>query len=242
MIGSGQFIPGFEEKLVGHHAGEVVEFDIVFPKDYHADDFKNRKVYFMTTIFKLEKPHKPVWDEAFIEKLRGVKTDLSGFREILKREILGEKERRAREVAEAKLLDELEKIAAYEIGETMLEREIESVFREQKSNLENQGYSMKTYLEHLKKDEESYKKEVIAKEAHRRVSAELLLRQIREIKKIEATDQELAEEIDIIIAQYTNPDVIARLKEKLVPGDAYYEDIRIRLSYRKVVDSFFTTK
>lgn len=70
VIGSGQFIPGFEEKLVGHKVGDVVEFEITFPADYHSEEFKNRKVFFMTTIFKLEKPHTPAWDEAFIEKLR----------------------------------------------------------------------------------------------------------------------------------------------------------------------------
>ncbi len=239
VIGSGQFIPGFEEKLIGHKVGDVVEFDITFPKDYHSEAFKNRKVFFMTTIFKLEKPHTPTWDEAFIERLRGVKTDINGFKDILEKEILGEKERRARESDETKLLEELEKIATYELGEGILEREGEIILNEHKSNLESQWFSLKMYLEHIKMDEERYKKEVISKEARRRLWAELLLKTVREMKKIEASEEEVTIEIAHIISEYSNEDVVKRLREKLVPGDTYYEDIKMRLAYRKVVDSFF---
>ena len=101
---------------------------------------------------------------------------------------------------------------------------------------------MKTYLDHIKKDEASYKAEVIAPEARRRVSAELILKKLRELKNIEASHDEIQMEINGIIAKYQNPEVIARLRAKLVPGDGYYEDIRVRLAYRKVVDGFFTIK
>lgn len=242
VIGSGQFIPGFEEKLVGHKIGDVVEFDITFPKDYHSEAFKGRKVHFVTDLVKLEKPHRPQWTPEFIEQLRGVKTDMAGFKDIISKEILGEKERRAREDDEKKLLEALEEHATYEVGDALLGREIETVWQEQKQNLEGQGYNMKMYLDHLKKDEASYKAEIIAPEAKRRVSAELILRKLREVKNVEASTEEIQMEINGIIAQYQNPEVIARLKAKLVPGDTYFEDIRVRLAYRKVVDGFFTTK
>ncbi len=242
VIGSGQFIPGFEEKLVGHKLGDVVEFEITFPKDYHSDAFKGRKVYFVSDFARLEKPHRPEWTPEFIEELRGIKTDMAGFREILSQEILGEKERRAREADEKKLLEELEKYATYELGDSLIQREVESVFQEQKQTMEGQGYNMKMYLDHLKKDETMYKTEIITPEARRRVSAELILKKLREISNIEANHEEIQMEVNGIIAQYQNPEVVARLKTKLVPGDTYYEDIRVRLAYRKVVDGFFTTK
>jgi trigger factor len=242
VIGSGQFIPGFEEKLVGHSLGDIIEFDITFPMDYHSEGFKGRKVYFVTDLTRIEKQHRPQWTPEFIEELRGVKTDMAGFRDILTQEILGEKERRAREADEKKLLEELEKHATYELGDHLLEREIESVFQEQKQTMEGQGYNMQMYLDHLKKDEAMYKEEIITPEARRRVSAELILKKLREINNVEATHEEIQMEVNGIIAQYQNPEVIARLKAKLVPGDTYYEDIRVRLAYRKVVDGFFTTK
>jgi FKBP-type peptidyl-prolyl cis-trans isomerase (trigger factor) len=84
-----------------------------------------------------------------------------------------------------------------------------------------------------------YKDEVIKPEAERRVKAELLLRKIRELKALEPTEVEVKEEIEKVIAQYSSGEVVERLRAKLVPGDTYYEDIRNRLAYRKVVDTFF---
>lgn len=222
--------------------GDMVEFEITFPKDYHSEAFKGRKVFFVSELNRLEKPHRPEWTPAFIEELRGVKTDMAGFKDIISKEILGEKERRAREADEKQLLEALSQHATFEIGESLLNREIDAVYQEQKQTMEGQGYNMKMYLDHLKKDEATYKAEVITPEARRRVSAEVILRKLREVKNMEASHEEIQMEINGIIAQYQNPEVVARLKAKLVPGDTYYEDIRVRLAYRKVVDGFFTTK
>lgn len=238
VIGSGQFIPGFEDNLVGHKVGEVVEFEITFPKDYHADAFKGRKVFFVTTVFKLEKPHKPEWTEDFIERLRGVKTDVAGLKAILKNEILAEREREARMKDEAALLEKLQEITELELGSGLVEREVENVWREQKGNMEAQGFTAKDYLGHIGKDEATYKKEVLEAEARRRLSAELILKAIRDMKKIEATEEEIKIEVNTIISAYSSEQVKERLKAKLVEGDTYYEDIKNRLAYRKVVDLF----
>ena len=64
-------------------------------------------------------------------------------------------------------------------------------------------------------------------------------RKIKEIKGTEATEEEIKTEVEKVISQYENTEVVARLKEKLVPGDAYYEDIKNRVTYRKVVDGFW---
>jgi trigger factor len=240
VIGSGQFIPGFETELIGKTSGSEVAFDITFPADYHSDAFKGRKVHFVTTIKLVEKAHKPTWTPEFIEQLRGVKTDLAGFKEILAQEILGEKERKARELDEKVLLEKLNDAATLEVGDGLVSKEAESIWSEQKSNLEAQGYSMKTYLEHMGMSEASYRDTTIATEANRRVRAEIILKTLKDTLKIEADDTEITLEINKIISQYQNPEVVARLKAKLIPGDGYYEDIRSRLAYRKVVDSFFT--
>lgn len=239
VIGSGSFIPGFEEKLMGKKVGEVVEFDITFPADYHSEEFKNRKVFFMTTIFRIEKSHKPTWDEDFIEKLRGVRTDFEGFKTVLREEILAEKEYRARAKDEETLLNELIAITELEVGPELVKSETARVWEEQKQNIESQGYSMKSYLEHMKKDEESYKEETLRPEALRRVKAELILKHVRVLKNIEATEDEVKAEIEKVLKQYSSEQVLARLREKLVPGDAYYEDLKNRVAYRKAVDEFF---
>ena len=240
VIGSGSFIPGFEEKMLGKKVGEVVEFDITFPADYHSVEFKNRKVFFMTTIFKIEKAHTPEWTPEFIEKLRGVKTDFEGFKDVLRKEIQGEKEYQARAKDEHNLLTELMAITELEVGPSLIQSEIDRVFSEQKHNIESQGYTMKDYLSHAKKDEAQYKDEVVKPEAVRRAKAELILKAVRELLSIEATPQEVKDEVAKVIAAYSSDKVVDRLREKLVPGDDYYEDIKNRVTYRKVVDSFFS--
>ena len=239
MIGSGSFIPGFEEKLIGAKVGDEVAFDITFPKDYHSDDFKGRKVHFVANIEKIEKPHTPAFDEEFIEKLRGVKTDMAGFREIIRKEIMSKKEYEARAKDEDALMKQMLEVAAFDVGPSLLQAEVEQVYREHSENLMSQGYDMKAYLDHVHKSADMYKDEVVKPEAERRLRAELLLRRIREMKGTEPTEAEIREEVEKVIAQYGSAEVIERLRSKLVPGDTYYEDIKNRLAYRKVVDTFF---
>ena len=239
VIGSGNFIPGFEEKLIGAKAGDEVAFDIAFPADYHSEEFKGRKVHFVVNVEKVEKPHAPEFTEDFIEKLRGVKTDLEGFKEIIKKEISARKETENRRKDEDTLMKKMLEAATIEVGPALVANEVNQVFAEHSENLAQQGLNMKQYLEHIKMDEEAYKETVVKPEAERRLKAELLLRKIREIRKVEATEAEIKEELEKIIAQYQNAEVVARLREKLVPGDMYYEDIKNRLAYRKTVDMFW---
>ena len=130
-------------------------------------------------------------------------------------------------------------ITELEVGPALVESEISRVFEEQKENIEAQGYTMKDYLAHAKKDEASYKEEVVHPEAVRRAKAELILKKVRELMHVECSEEEVKEEVEKVIAQYSSEKVVERLREKLVPGDGYYEDIKNRVTYRKVVDQFF---
>jgi len=164
---------------------------------------------------------------------------MAGFRKIIEKEILTKKEQESRNKDEDTLMKEILAIASFDVGPSLLENEVDQIFREHSANLEQQGLSIKMYLEHIKKSEEIYKEEVVRPEAERRLKAELLLRKIREIRWTEATIEEVNAEIDTVIAMYTSEDVVKRLREKLVPGDTYYEDIKNRVTYRKIVDSFW---
>jgi trigger factor len=196
-------------------------------------------VHFTAKIEKIEKPHTPEFDEAFIEKLRGKKTDMAGFREIIRGEIQVRKVSETRNKDEDALMKELLKIVEIEIGPALLSNEVEQIYREHGANLEQQGLSLDDYLSHLKQSSEVYKEDVIKPEAIRRLKAELILRKIREMRSTDVSDEEVKSEVEKVIAQYGASEVVERLRAKLVPGDTYYEDIKSRVIYRKVVDSFF---
>lgn len=238
IIGSGSFIPGFEEKLIGSKVGDVVEFEITFPADYHAEAFKSRKVYFMTTIFKLEKATKPEWTLEFIEQLRGKKVDFEGFKKNLEAEILHHKEHETRATDEDKLLEELKKVVTVEITGNLLAQETDRVFAEVKQDYEQQGIKMSDFLDHLKKTEAEYK-EALKPQAERRLFAELALEKIKELIKVEITQDDINHEIEHVISHYSNPQAIERLREMLKPGTKHYEDIENRLKYKKIIDTFF---
>jgi trigger factor len=217
----------------------VVEFEITFPADYHSEDFKNRVVFFTASIEKIEKPHTPEFTPEFIKDLRGVETDMAGFRDIIREEIKNKKENETRNKDEDALMKEILAISTFEVGPSMLNAEIDQIYREHAANLEQQGLDIKGYLEHIKKSETEYKETIVKIEAERRLKAELILRKIKEIKGTDATDEEVATEVDKVIAAYGSPEVVERLKAKLVPGDNYYEDIKNRVIYKKVVDMFW---
>ena len=164
---------------------------------------------------------------------------MAGFREIIKKEIIEKKENETRNKDEDTLMKEMLAVATFDVGPSLISNEVDQIYREHASNLEQQWLDIKGYLEHIKKSESEYKETVIKIEAIRRIKAELLLRKIKEIKGTNATDEEIKIEVDKVIAQYGTPEVIERLKAKLIPGDTYYEDIKNRVIYRKVVDMFW---
>ena len=237
-IGSHTFIPGFEEELIGAKKGDEVGFDITFPADYHSEAFKNKTVYFSVKIEAVEKPHTPEFDEDFIEKLRGKRTDMAWLRDILRDEIKNRKTHEARRSDEEKLLKEFLAHTKYEFGPELIKREVTNIWNEQKWNMEQQWLTMEAYLGHVQMTEESYKNDIIKPEAEKRIASELILKKLHEILGIEADDAEVAREVESVIAQYSNPEVVSRLREKLIPWDTYFEDIKSRIAYRKVVDSF----
>ncbi len=164
---------------------------------------------------------------------------MEGLRAILKGEILAERERTARSKDEEALLDELLKHMTVEIGPKLMELEIDKLYREQASRLQSQNLRMESYLAHIGKTEEVYREEAIKPEAERRLKAELILKHLQADRKTVVSDAEVDAEVKTLLEDYSNAEVRKRLIEKLVPGDQHYEDMRARLGYKKVVDTFF---
>ncbi len=235
-------VPGFEEQIAGWKIGETLEFPVEFPKDYHNADFAGKKTTFKVTIKKIEKAVKPEFTEEFIEQLRGKKLDLDGFKKLIKEEITDTKEANARIDEETKLIDELLKVTKMEIWANLLKNQIEKVFWEIKENITKDNLKMSDYLESLKMDEEKYKEVNVKPVALKRLQGELILHKLYEDEKIEVTEKELNKEIEWILKNYGNPEVIDRLKELYVPGTKYYEELRQRMGYRKLIDTFFEIK
>ncbi len=242
VLGSNVLVPGFEEQIVWAKAWDKLEFPVEFPKDYHNKDFAWKNTTFKVEVIKVEVAVKPEFTPEFIEQLRGKKLDFDGFKELIKSEILDTKESNARMEEEDKLINELLKITKLDIWDGLLKNQIEKVYSEIKQNIANDGLKITDYLESLKMDEETYKEKHVKQTALKRLQWELIMHKLNEIEKIEVSDDELQEEITKTLSQFQSEDVLKRLKELYVPGNKYYEELRQRMAYRKLIDSFFVEK
>jgi len=240
VLGSNLLVPGFEEDMVGMKSWDERELDVTFPADYHNADFAGKKTKFKVTAKKIEKAHVPEFDKEFIQKLRGKDLDLDGFKALLKEEILETKEANDAMERESTLIDELLKVSKLEIGSELLSRQTDQVFEEIKENVSKDGVKMDDYLASLNLSTAEYKKQHVESTAQKRLQGEIIFNKLMEIEKIEASDEELQAEIQKIMSRYQSEDVLKRLKELYVPGTSYYEELKRRMTYRKLIDNFFT--
>lgn len=239
VIGGNILVPGFEEGLVWHKKGDEFKLDIKFPANYHNADFADKDTVFEVKIEKVEKAKAPEFTESFIEQLRWKKLDLSGFKALIKEEILETKEANTRMEEEIKLIEELLKHTKISVWEKLLSYQTDKLFEEIKQNMAQSGVKMADYLESLKLNESSYKENHVKDQALRRLQGEFILAKLAEMEKVELSDEEIKTEVEKIIARFGNPDVVKRLKELYVPWNRYYEELKQRMTYRKIVDKFF---
>lgn len=238
-IGSKMMIPGFEEALVGAKEGDVVEFDITFPKDYHSEEFAGKNAFFSCTILTVEYPHKPEWSEEFIERVWGKKLPLAEFRTEYREAMLADRKDKARSEAEEKLSGEFIAASDIEVGPKILAKEVETLWQYHNREIEKQGMEIKSYLDHLKTSEEGFKKEHIEPSATRRIRSMLILEEMKKHYKPEVTEEDVMTEMKKVFARYAgDADFEKRLTELAKPGTDHFNDIKSRLEYRAVIDRF----
>ena len=239
VLGSKLLVPGFEDGLVGKKTWEEVELKIEFPKDYHNEDFKGKKTKFKVNISKIETSIKPEFTPEFIKDLRGKELDLAGFKALVKSELLETKEMNARMEDENKLIEELLKVTKLDFGDNILKNQIWKVFDEIKENIAQSGAKVHDYISSLGLDEAWYIEQYVKPVAVKRLQAELILHKLWELENVEVSDEEAKTEIEKILARFGSSDVVERLKELYVPWTKYYNELIQRVSYRKLIDTFF---
>jgi trigger factor len=238
-IGAKMMIPGFEEALIGAKEGDVVEFDITFPKDYHSADFAGKNAFFSCTILTVEYPHKPEWSEDFIERVWGKKLSLADFKTEYREAMLADRRDKARSEAEEKLSGEFIGVTEVEVGPKMLAKEVENLWQFHNREIEKQGMEIKSYLEHLKTSEEAFKKEQIEPSALRRIKSMIILEEMKKHYAPEITEAQVLTEMKKVFARYSgDADFEKRLMELAKPGTEHFNDIKSRLEYRAVIDRF----
>lgn len=208
-LGSGQFIPGFEPKLVGLKAGEEKTFDITFPKDYGAKELQGKKVAFSVKVKAVREFELPKLDDAFAATVGPFKT-LAELKADVKKQLQAEKENQAQRAFENELLALVTEKSKADIPKALVDEEIGRMEEEERRNLIYRG---QTWEEHLKAEGKTAEqhREGLRESAEARVKTGLVLGEVAEAEKISLTDAELTERIDSLKKQYTDPGMQAEL-------------------------------
>lgn len=231
-LGGGQFIPGFEEGVVGHKAGETFDLDLEFPKDYHAENLAGAKVVFSVTLHKVNELRLPELNDEFAAKC-GPFTDVKELKADIKREITAQKEREAKEKLKDELVAELADGSKVALPELLIDDQLRSIEQDLMQNLSYRGLTMDSYLKTQGfKDKADWQKKEARPAAEKRVKAGLVLAELSKELGVEVSREELDRQISTFKQQYgKDAKLAARFDDPNV-----HRDIANRMITDKTID------
>lgn len=234
VIGSGSFIPGFEEQLVGKKAGEEVEVNVTFPEEYHAENLAGKPVTFKVKVNEVKVKELPELNDEFAENT----TEFNTLEE-LRADVKTKVEEEAKVAAQNELRNRvIEKVVAnteVEIPEVMVKHEIDNQIMELNYQLQYQGFGMEQFLQMTGKTMEEFKAEFTAnkrEEASRNVKTSLVIEAIAKAEGVEVSEEEVNAEVQKMADAYKMS--LEDVKKALRPTDL--KDMEGQLKIRKTID------
>ena len=194
-LGSGAFIPGFEDQVVGMNIGETKDVNVTFPENYQAESLKGKAAVFAVTLHKIQAKELPELTDEFVKEATGDET-VAAYKEKTAARLQKDLDRRATDATENSILNAIAANTEVEIPQAMIEREIDSLVQRFEYQLMYQGLKLADYLDFLKVTEADFRSNYQA-QAEANVKNQLIISHIIEAEKIEATE----EEVDAKIAE-----------------------------------------
>ena len=199
-LGSGSFIPGFEEQIIGHNAGEEFTITVTFPEDYQAEELKGQDAQFNIKLHEIKTKELPELDDEFVKDVSDKET-VEDYKKEVKETISKRlKEERENDIAN-QITDKLIELVEGEIPEVMYDNEVNSMIRDFDARLRSQGMDMTTYLGYMGMDADALKS-MYRKDAERRVKLRLALKKIAQLENIVVTDEEVDAEFARLAETY----------------------------------------
>lgn len=188
-IGSGQFIPGFEEQIIGHAIGEEFDINVTFPEEYHAEDLAGKPVVFKIKVKGIKVKELPELDDEFAKDVSEFDT-VAELKADIEKKMTESKQSEADKTFESKLLDLVVESVKGEIPDCMIEKAIDDMINDMDYRLRMQGLDFKTYLKYIGMDEQSVRA-TYKDQAEKDVKLMLAIEKIVELEGIEATAEEI---------------------------------------------------
>ena len=230
-LGSGSFIPGFEEQVAGHKSEEEFEVNVTFPKEY-AEELAGKNAVFKCKIHEIKSKELPELDDDFAKDVSEFDT-LDELKADLKKQIGERKTASANTDFENQLLEQVCDNMEVEIPECMFDQKCDEMIQDYAYRLQMQGIDLNTYLGYLGQTQEQFKAQFMDG-AKQQVKTQIALDAIVEAEKLEATEDEINAEIDKLAAQY---DMEADKIKAAVPQDQIAKDVTTKKAVDLIVNS-----
>ena len=228
-LGSGSFIPGFEDQLVGAKAGDHVEVNVTFPEEYQSKDLAGRAAVFQCDVKKVETKELPELDDDFAQDVSEFDT-LAEYKEDIKKNLAERKEKEARTAKENAAVDKAIENAQMEIPDAMIETQISQMLDDFSRRMQAQGLTMEQYMQFTGLTADKMREEM-KPQALKRIQTRLVLEKIAETENIQPSEEEVNEEISKMAEMYKME--ADKLKELL--GDRELEQMKKDMAVQKAV-------
>ncbi|KPN15830.1 trigger factor [Bacillus australimaris] len=233
-VGSGSFIPGFEEQLVGLESGAEKDVEVTFPEEYHAEDLAGKPAVFKVKIHEIKAKELPALDDEFAKDVDEEVETLAELTEKTKKRLEEAKENEAEGKLREELIAKASENAEVDIPQAMVDTELDRMMKEFEQRLQMQGMNLELYFQFSGQDEDALK-EQMKEDAAKRVKSNLTLEAIAAAEDLQVSDEEVEEELSKMAEAYNMP--IENIKQAIGSTEAMKEDLKVRKAIDFLVEN-----
>lgn len=228
-IGSGMFIPGFEEQLIGAKTGEEKDVTVTFPEEYHADELAGKEATFKTKVNEIKAKEVPELTDEIANELDSEANSVDEFKENTRKRLAEQKETDAENAQKEEAINKAANNATIDIPEAMVNTELDRMVQEFGQRMQQQGLNLETYFQ-ISGQDESQLREQMKDDAQERVKTNLTLTAIADAENVEVSDEDIDKELEKMSGQFNIS--VEDIKQTLGNTDIVKNDVRIQ----KVID------
>lgn len=231
-LGGGQFIPGFEEQVVGHSTGDEFDVTVTFPEEYQAKELAGKEAVFKVKLHEIKMKELPEVDDDFVKDVSDFDT-LEKYRADIKEKLTSAREKEATDDVENQLIDQLIENMKAEIPDAMFQNKINDDIREFGYRLQSQGLDFDTYLKYTGMNKDTIR-DSFKPQAERQVKVRLALEKIAQLEKIQPTEDEINAEFEKLAKSY---EIEAEKVKTFISSEELAKDLSVEKAIGIVRDS-----
>jgi len=233
-LGTGSFIPGFEEQLVGVKAGESKDVEVTFPEEYHAAELAGKPAVFKVTVHEIKGKELPALDDEFAKDVDDEVETLDALKEKINTRLVDSKKHEAEHHLRDTVVEKAAENAEVEIPEVMVTNEVNRMLQEFEQRLQMQGMNLELYFQFSGQDENALR-EQMKEEAQSRVKVNLTLEAIAKAENLDVTDEDVEAELEKMAGMYNM--TVDMIKQALGGSEGIKTDLKLKKAVDFLVEN-----